>query len=113
MHRPWFRVAACLASGAVTTVAAAWACSLAVAPGYAGVTAGTAADVHWIRNHLDDRSGAAIGYGIAIGYYLVWAWRGGIDFEGAFATGIAFVYGPALALVLGWYGVRLAGRRGR
>jgi hypothetical protein len=57
--------------------------------------------------------GAAIGYGIAIAYYLVWAWRGGIDFEGAFATGIAFVYGPALALVLGLYGVRLAGRRGR
>lgn len=54
--------------------------------------------------------GAILGYGLAIGYYIGWTMIGGVDREGGFAMAIAFLVGPALALVLGLFGIRFASR---
>lgn len=55
--------------------------------------------------------GAVLGYVLPLFGYIAWTNMGGVDREGAIGMGIAFVYGPVLALVCGLVGL-LVSRRG-
>lgn len=56
--------------------------------------------------------GAVIGYVLPLFGYIAWTSLGGFDREGALGMGIAFVYGPASAVICGLVGLVFA-RRGR
>lgn len=55
--------------------------------------------------------GAVLGYVLPLFGYIAWANMGGVDREGAIGMGIAFVYGPALALFCGLVGLLISRRR--
>lgn len=56
--------------------------------------------------------GAVLGYVLPLFGYIAWTEAGGVDREGAIGMGIAFVYGPAAALVCGAITAVIGARRG-
>ncbi len=55
--------------------------------------------------------GAVSAYVLALFGYIIWSGLGGVDREGALGMGIAFVYGPALALIGGILALLVLRRR--
>ncbi len=55
--------------------------------------------------------GAVAGYVLPLFGYIAWTNMGGVDREGALGMGIAFVYGPASALICGLIALLVSRRR--
>ena len=55
--------------------------------------------------------GAVAGYVLPLFGYIAWTSAGGFDREGAIGMGVAFFYGPALALVGGLVALLVSRRR--
>ena len=55
--------------------------------------------------------GTVSAYVLALFGYIVWSGLGGVDREGALGMGIAFFYGPVLALICGLAALLVSRRR--